>query len=176
MTLEARPLRLNAHPLPAMVLPPAVAPGERVELMQEWLSGQCGDYARARVTFVAAYFRFISDVLQGDGAAIAEPVARFGGLFAAGDWVWSALRPLPRAWMATPDGPVGADFMFWDGAALTAIVLAPAGEAALVQAGVRVVHVRPGVALAGVLPPGFSAFWRDEALPSSPFRRAVPPP
>ena len=78
-------------------------------------------------------------------------------MYAAEDWVWSAPRPLPRAWLPGAAGFV--DFALWDGVAVTAVCLGgvPGGLGA-----VRVVGE-------GWRPEG--AFWCGEAVPRSPFRR-----
>lgn len=150
----AAPLRLNSVPVPPVVLA-GVGPGHagRMAAARAWLHAACGDYAGARRRWVEGYLKWAEAAVAGAGG-----LERFRSVYAAEDWVWSALRPLPRAWLP---GAVGfVDFALWDGAAVTAVCL---GEAPRGLGDVR-------VAGADWRPEG--AFWRDEVIPRSPFRRA----
>ncbi len=143
--LGAAPLRLNSHEVPAAVLAEA---GEghsaRVAAMTSWLQSLCGDYAAASRRFVAEYMAFIAAELDRRRDALAAGLARYDGLYAVEDWTWSALRPLPRAWI----GRERIAMAFWDGQAVVAVD--PANPV-----------------LSGI----FREFWEAEVLPRSPFRR-----
>lgn len=151
--LGAAPLRLNSEPVPPVVLAGA-APGHagRMAAARAWLHAACGDYAGARRRWVDAYLAWAE-------AAVADVAGleRFRGVYAAEDWVWSALRPLPRAWLPGSAGFV--DFALWDGATVTAVCLAAT------PGGLDGVHVVG----AAWRPDG--SFWRGETVPRSPFRR-----
>ena len=184
-------LRLNTEPLPAAALPAAAlpaavlagAPGDhaaRLAALLRWLEGLCGDYAAARRRFVAAYVALLAASIAARRAELAAGLARFDGLYAPEDWIWSAPRPLPRAWLPGPDGPVFAEMAFRLADGPLALVLAePAREAALVAAGVRVRRVGTDVlaagpaALAAALGEGFWRFEAGEKLPMGAFRRGV---
>ena len=110
---------------------------------------------------------------------MAERVKPYDGLYAPEDFLWSALRPLPRGWVPVGDALLPADMVFWDGARAIAIELSAREtekQKALAAAGVSVCRIEPGMfdRLGEVLPPNFLRFWQDQALPSSPFRRAIP--
>ena len=151
--LGAAPLRLNTEPLPAAVAPPAPTHAARLATIRSWLEASCGDYARPRRAFVARYLDFVAAELARHRAELDEGLRRFDGLYAAADWTWSALRPLPRAWLPGEAGFVFAEIAFWDGTRL---------------------HSFSGEALGGEIPPELGRFWEGETLPSSPFRRALP--
>ena len=101
---------------------------------------------------------------------------RYDGLYAPEDWLWSALRPLPRAWLPTASGMVPADVAFWDGAQVIAVDF----DGKLQAEGLAICRVTPAV-LAGeplsllrLLPQSFRCFWRGQTLPVSPFRQPIP--
>lgn len=184
------PLRLNDGPYDFAELPPLAGTGtvaERMALLRDHLAEACELWAKRPRQFVALYFRFIDGVIAADRAAIDAHLARFGGLFAAEDYAFSALRPLPRAHLPAAEGcRVRVDFGFWTGDRLVAVDIT--GDEArggawqergrrLDAAGVqRIEFPAPAVAkddpalLRTALPPDFAAFWRGEPMPSSPFK------
>ncbi len=167
VTLGPAPLRLNSYPVPGAILAGA-GNGHlaRRAAATAWLQGQCGDYAAGPRRFIAEYMDFVADELGRRHAALAAALGRYDGVYAVEDWTWSALRPLPRAWVASDGEMVRMDVAFWDGRTLTAVLL---GEAPA-PAGLAV--IRPGTrTLTDVLPAAFRDFWRGETLPRSPFRR-----
>ncbi len=156
--LGAAPLRLNSVPVPPVVLA-GVGPGHagRVLAARAWLHAACGDYARARRRWVDGYLDWAEAALAGAALAGAAGLEGFRDVYALEDWVWSALRPLPRAWLPGAEGYV--DFALWDGAAVTAVCLGA------VPRGLRDVRV-VGPAWR---PEG--GYWQGETVPRSPFRR-----
>ncbi len=176
-------LRLNTEALPLAAMP-AVAGDHaaRVPAAVDWLISLCGDYAPLRGRFIGAYFGFLAAQIDAHRAALAEDLARYDGLYAPDDWLWSAPRPLPRAWLAGPDGPLPVEIAFWDGTQPLAIELSARDtprQAALRQAGLPVLRITPDVladptALGVLLPAPFHAFWRGQSLPTSPFRQPIP--
>ncbi len=145
--LGPEPLRLNTHPLPpeAWGRDPGSHAG-RVAAIEAWLLAQCGDYNANLRRAVQALLRAMADAM--DLAAIGQELARFDGLYQPQDRFWSAPRPLPRVWWMQDGAWQRADLAVWDGAALHRIDINT-----------------------GTLPPICCAFWRQNALPMSPFRR-----
>ncbi len=142
------PLRLNTVPLPAEAWPEATDHAARWAALRTWLVASCGDYNESLRRAVARYF----DAVAAHVAEHRAELPRFDGLFAAEDWMWSAFRPLPRAWWRVGETWSRAPLAFWNGRGV--IALTPADI--------------PG----GGLPPGLGGFWRGQVLPVSPFRRA----
>ena len=173
--VSERPLRLNSEPVPADAMPPATGDhAARVAAAQEWLESQCGDYAPLRRQFIAAYFRFVAVQIDAHRDELRERLKPYDGLYAPEDFFWSALRPLPRGWVPVGDQYLAADIVFWDGTRAIAIDLSARESdrrAVLLGAGIAVHRGEPSA-----LPEQFRQFWDDEALPSSPFRRALPSP
>jgi len=175
------PLRLSSEPVPAEAMPLATGDhAARVAAAMDWLGGQCGDYAPRRRQFVAAYFDCIAAQIAAHRDALAERLAPYDGLFAPEDVLWSALRPLPRGWVPIADRYLQADVVFWDGTEAIAVELAARESerwSALVAAGVTVLAIDPAAfdRLDAILPLRFMRYWDDDALPASPFRRAIPP-
>jgi hypothetical protein len=176
-------LRLHSEPLPAVVMPDGV--GDRaacVAAAVAWLVSLCGDYARPRQRFIESYFGFLAAELDRHRAALATELVRYDGLYAPDDWLWSAPRPLPRAWVPGPEGLLPAEIAFWDGGQPLAIELSARDTPRLIAlqaAGVKVLRIAPEAlgdpaALGALLPKWFHAFWRGQTLPASPFRRAIP--
>jgi hypothetical protein len=177
VSVDAGRLRLNTEPLPAEAL--ASAAGDhaaRVAAMRQFLRGLCGDYAPPRLRFVDCYIDCMAAHLETHRGELARGLQRYDGLYAPEDWLWSALRPLPRAWLAGEAGLVPVDFAFWDGT--QAIAIDVGGTRGI--PGAAVCRVTPEVlagdplALLGMLPDRFQYFWRDQTLPASPFRRPIP--
>lgn len=174
-------LRLNTEPLPPAAM--ASAAGDhatRLAAVKQWLSALCGDYAPQRQRFIDAYFRCIADHVHAHRDELSAGLRRYDGLFAPEDWTWSALRPLPRAWLPVGERLLPCDIAFWDGARPIAIEVTgqeSGRRAALRVAGITVIHILPD-ALAGdllaALPDSFRCFWRDQKLPCSQFRRPIP--
>ncbi len=177
-------LRLNSEPVPADAMPLAIGDhAARVAAATDWLAAQCGDYAPLRRQFIDAYFRFIAAHLAAHRDELAEFARPFDGLYAPEDWLWSALRPLPRGWVPADGKLLPADIAFWDGSQTVAIEVAAretARQKALEQAGITTCRIDPQVfaadplLLGEVLPASFQRFWDGTLLPSSPFRRPVP--
>ena len=176
----SEPLRLNSEPVPADAMPLATGDhAARVTAAKAWLEGQCGDYAPLRRQFIAAYLRCIAAQIEAHRTDLAERVKSYDGLYAPEDFLWSALRPLPRGWVPIGDALLPADMVFWDGVRAIAIELSAretGKQKALAAAGVSVCRFVPGRfdRLGDVLPSCFLHFWQGQALPSSPFRRAIP--
>ena len=177
-------LRLNTEPLPPDAMPLAIGDhAARVAAATEWLISLCGNYAPLRRQFIRCYFGVIAAEIAAHRAELAEQLKRYDGLYSPDDWTWSALRPLPRAWLPARDSMLPADIAFWDGTQPIAIELAARDterQAALRAAGIKVCRIEPSVLagdmvrLADMLPDSFRRFWQDQTLPSSPFRRPIP--
>jgi hypothetical protein len=177
-------LRLNSEPVPADAMPLAVGDhAARVAAAIDWLVSLCGDYAPLQRQFIASYFGFIAAHLDAHRAELVERAEPYDGLYAPDDWLWSALRPLPRGWVPVHGGLLPADMVFWDGSRAVAVELSvreTEREKAMRAAGVLVCRIAPelltgdAIRLSEILPDTFQRFWRDRTLPSSPFRRAVP--
>jgi hypothetical protein len=176
-------LRLNTEPLPQAAMPEVIGNHTaRVAAALDWLVSLCGDYAKPRRRFIATYFAFLTAQIAAHRAALAENLARYDGLYTPDDWIWSAPRPLPRAWLPGPDGMLPAEIVFWEGTQPLAVEFAARDtprQAALKAAGVKVLRIGPDTlaepeALGAVLPAPFHVFWRGLVLPASPFRRPIP--
>lgn len=177
-------LRLNSEPVPADAMPLAIGDhAARVAAAMEWLVSLCGDYAPLRRQFIASYFGFITAHLDAHRAELAERAKPYDGLYAPEDWLWSALRPLPRGWVPAQGQLLPADMVFWDGTQPVAIELAAREterQKALQAAGVAVCRIEPSllagdpILLGRILPDNFQHFWCGQTLPSSPFRRPFP--
>jgi len=172
--VDERPLRLNSEPVPADAMPPA--PGDhaaRVATAIAWLEGQCGDYAPLRRQFIATYFRSIGAQIEARREELAARLRPYEGLYAPEDYVWSALRPLPRGWVLAGDRWLPADMVFWDGRQPFAIELGTRDterHRALLAAGIASCRIDP----TDIAPADFLRLPELESLPSSPFRRPMP--
>jgi hypothetical protein len=181
VVVSTRKLRLNSEPLPQDAVMQASADhAARIETVTQWLDGLCGDYNPNRQRFIAAYFRSIIAHLSTHGDELVERLRRYDGLFQPHDWLWSSLRPLPRAWLPVKGRLLPCDFAFWDGERAIAVELAAQDTErtrALRAAGLEVRWIRPDMLngdVLGALPDALRWFWRGEVLPSSPFRRPIP--
>lgn len=173
-------LRLNTVPVPPAAMPDVICDhAARVATMTAWLQDLCGDYAPLRRRFVAAYIAGVEAELATHRAALAEAVRRYDGLYVPEDFLWSAPRPLPRAWLPTGNDRAFAEIAFWIDGAPLAIELSAREtprQAALRAAGVAVERLEPDALddLPARLPRLVSGFWHGDRLPMSPFRREIP--
>lgn len=145
-------------------------------------------FARHPRRFLELYFAFISARVEAERRALEERLAWAGGLFGHRDWVFSALRPLPRAALADfGDGrprlvqPV-ADFGYWTGHEAVFVTLRGMGERqqpveTTPAAPVRTVPVAPAemdspdsLFTRDRWGDAFVSFWEGEAWPAGPFR------
>jgi hypothetical protein len=174
------PLRLNSEPVPSDAMPLTIGDhAARVAAAKAWLQSLCGDYAPLRRQFIDAYLRCVAAQIETHRAEFAARLEPYDGLYAPDDFLWSALRPLARGWVAAGDQLLPADMVFWDGAQPIAIELAARDtdrQRALLSAGVTAYRIAPSMfaRLDAVLPDAFLRFWEGPTLPSSPFRRAIP--
>jgi len=145
-------------------------------------------FARHPRRFLDRYFDFIAARVEAERLALQQRLAWSGGLFGHRDWVFSALRPMPRPVLATmADGRARAvqwvaDFAFWTGdeAVLVMIRGAGSGQAACAAPSawpVRTIALAPtdldlGEALftRERFGTAFVDFWNGEPWPAGPFR------
>ena len=180
VTLDSSPLRLNSTPLPPDRV--AEAQGEhaaRLSAAEAWLFAACGSYAPLRQRFVTFWLRFATGHVASHHAELAERLRPFDGLYSPDDFVWSVLRPLPRALLPAGDGVVPVDVAFWNGTQLIAVPLGDAPDIAtgsIIQCRVTAADMQrdPNTIVAERFPREFLRFWEGETLPSTPFRRELP--
>ena len=179
-TLTAARLRLNTEALP----PDVVAAGQgghaaRLAAAEAWLAASCGPYVPLQRRFVGFWFRFAAAHVAAHRATLEARLARFAGLYAPEDLLWSALRPLPRALIPVEGGVAPVDAAFWDGTRLVALLLGDTPD--IVAEGITLCRLSAAElesdaesVVAARLPAGFLRFWEGETLPVTPFRRPLP--
>lgn len=182
VTLTAAPLRLNSEPLP----PETVAAGQgghaaRKAAAEAWLSAACGSYAPLRQRFIAFWLRFAAAHIASHRAELQEKLRPFDGLYAPEDFVWSALRPLPRALLPAGDAIVPADVAFWDGTQLIVVLLGDTADIVVegstqCRISARDMERDPETVVRDRFPARVLRFWENETLPVTPFRQALPYP
>lgn len=158
-------------------------PAAQLEFLAAHADRHCSMWGRFQKLFVARYFAFVADEIERNRSALEERVEEFHGLYGYRDWLFSALRPLPQAHLALPNGGMTrTDFAFWTGEGLLAIDLTgsetPGGaerERAerLREAGVERVEIANAALaaedLARHLPPALLRFWEHAPIPCGPF-------
>ena len=149
--------------------------------MLDWLKSQCGDYRPASRAFIDAYVDFAAEEILRNEREILQHLAQFDGLFEPRAFIWSTLRPLPRAWLDR-GGSVGmgkVDFAFWDGSCLYAVAIDTGATRPMRTERTDVLTAfmshdmlrRDGPAAIRQTLPWLGGFWRRQRLPLSPFRR-----
>ncbi len=149
----------------------------------------CSLWDRGQKLFLDRYFEFIAARVEHDSDNLKAKIAEFGSLYRYEDWVFSALRPLPQAWLNTTAGDydpaalIGVDFAFWTGDNVVAVYITGTETASprvleqrerLQQNGATVLEI-PQSALvrdevfAETLPEPFHNFWQGQTLPTGPF-------
>lgn len=159
----------------------------RIERLRDELIRTLDIFAKHPRQFVEIYFRFIAQRVDAERAALDRALAWSGGLFGADDWIFSALRPLPRAMVLESEGQQNAaarvyDFAFWTGREVLAIDLRgdshrPRDRDEPTASLVRKIPIPVEGLASGTdifaadgFPAEFSSFWTGENVPSSPFR------
>ena len=195
-TVARAPLRLNdgqyefaAPPSPAEMGEPMA----RLDFLKRDARRRCDLWNKRQKRFLDCYFAFVAGQVEDNRDSLSQSIAAFGTLYRYADWMFSALRPLPRAHLrapadvaAAPYDPasmIGVDFAFWTGGGLLAIELvgsetrgprARARHDRLQGAGITVLEMPQSAlldsqAFAELLPASFHRFWQGQALPRGPF-------
>jgi hypothetical protein len=164
-----------------------------LSLLQTRIADLCGLWGKPARRWVSCYFEFISAQVELHRELLTRRLEGFGGLYNYRDWIYSALAPLPRAWIPispgeapTPATLLPADFAFWSGKSMVAVFLTGLGTPTaghrertrrLRASGTQVVEfsaesMKPGDpnSLSALLPACFERFWEGEPFPSGPFR------
>ena len=187
-----KPLRLNGGQYEFAGQPPLGDlrdTAAQLGFLRVHLQRHCSLWDRGQKLFLDRYFEFIALRVEQDRDELTAKIAEFGSLYRYEDWVFSALRPLPQAWLNTtvgdygPAAMIGVDFAFWSGAEIVAVYIIGTETAGpreleqrdrLRQNGVTVLEI-PQSAVAGsttfasLLPAPFHKFWAGQTLPSGPF-------
>jgi len=160
----------------------------------------CGVLDKLPRQFLDCYFAFVGASIEENHENLKAVVSPFNGLYSPGDWAFSALKPLPRAHLSAPleataptykiSSLVAVDFAFWAGDRAIAIDImggetrGPERERRadrLRRANIQHIEI-PASLLAPprqddfrkTLPETFHDFWLGQALPSGPFKSALP--
>ncbi|WP_125461836.1 MULTISPECIES: hypothetical protein [Rhodomicrobium] len=188
----ARPgamLRINGD---ALDLPPPVPSEANMPMTMRiaaHLKRLCGGWNVNAARFIDRYFAFLDHQIAHHRAELDARLKPFDGLFRAEDFIYSAPLPLPHALLAAPDF-VKADFAFWLGDRMVAVLLAPSPltpiaarrrKERLTAAGIALTECTaadlndPNFAwFAATLGPEASRFWQGEALPAAPSASPLP--
>jgi hypothetical protein len=188
-------LRINGGALDLPPLPPTEADVPMAERIAAHLKQLSGGWNKTADRFIERYFAFLAGQIDRHRAGLAERLAAFDGLFEPGDFLFSAPLPLPQAFLFAPAEPrsdeeptpedfIKADFAFWLGARLVAVLLVPSPltpmaarrqRGRLIAAGIQVADCSPAdlddpdcAWLAATLGPDGSRFWEGQTLPSAP--------
>lgn len=189
-----RALRLNSDALPLGARSQMqLGDGDLFEAVRDQAVERCSPWANTPRRLLAWYFAEVARRLADHSGDLAPRLSATGGLYTVEDWRYSALKPLPRAFL--PVGPgetVKVEVaVYRDGrwAALDSWGAEPTPKArrlkseALAGAGIEVIDygtgdLTPGNdALFGRIMGGVGlAFWEGDVLPTGPFAPAVHPP
>ena len=180
------PLRLHDGPYDFAEAPPLqdlAEPAAQLDFLRAYHDRQCSLWGKFQKRFVAQYFAFVAAEVERNRQELEDRVADFHGLYNYRDWLFSALRPLPRAHLELPDGSMTrVDFAFWTGETLLAIDLTgnqTSGAAMEERAErlrdrgiVRIEIANAALAagdLTGLLPSALLRFWEHAPIPCGPF-------
>ena len=194
-----KPLRLNSEVLSIAPNLNAQSGATPLTVIRDHLRSLCRTWDQLSLRFIDGYFAHLTNMLAVHRDAIATKLAPFAGLYAAEDWIFSALKPLPRAHIYAPrnngatwetEDFVQVDFAFWLGERMVAVLsrpgtLTPAKAterlARLEQADVVTVHFtaddlakEPTVLFNRVIGDFGALIESADIVPSSPFRPEIP--
>lgn len=192
------PLKLHnvVHPFTRPPLAGDLAHAQsQLAFLEDHLGGLCGLRERPQRQFIAHYFAAIRHHVRAHSQELNDKTGPLAGLSELHHWCFSALMPMPRAYLRLPaesEDPeislqdfVRVDFAFWDGQdVIVAIIdtgntLTPSQRRArtrLEQSGIQMRTMSaknlPQIEsdqLLNNLGPGFTRFWHDDPFPLSPF-------
>jgi hypothetical protein len=183
---SGEPLRLNNSHYALAFKPAEEADPDLVANLRDCIKLECGPWNRKALDFVDLYIAAIERFTVVEERTIATQAIGFGRLFDRHDWIFSALRPLPRAHLPIGDKHFRVTFAFWTGTRLLAVDLdagdlmpgaARERESLFRAAGIACVSTMPTTDagwrdfLAELSPAG--GLWQGETLPLGPFRSAA---
>jgi len=196
---KSTPLRLNGghyefQEPPIMRLLPTV--WDQLEFLENHLFNLCGTWAKYQRLFITRYFDFVRLRIEEEREPLSKAIEEFGDLYEYRDWAFSALRPLPQAYVFAPKENrddalpqasdfIAADIAFWTGHNILAVDLSDPHSTDPFQsrrlqrvkdAGIDVLAISPTVleddndsAFRALLPEAVQNFWHGELAPSRPF-------
>lgn len=196
-------LRLSGGRYETLSPPDPRAEQTRAELFAELRANTlrfCDQWRKGQRQFVERYFEFVAARVAGEREALADRLRPFGGLYGPDDWLFSAPRPIPQAWLSldptggaaayAPENMVMVDVAFWTREGPLAVAFRgtetpdprkTAIRDALSRTGVQFLDIPmialgppPGDGIASLLPDAFRDFWTDEPIPAGPFKPALP--
>jgi hypothetical protein len=182
-TKRREPLRLNNSSYALAFKPPEEADRDPVANLRDCIKLECDPWNRTALDFLDGYFAALERHAVAEEAAIAAEAIGYGRLFDRRDWIFSALRPLPRAHLPIGDKYFRTTFAFWTGVAFIAVDL-DAGDVMPNARRERESLFREAEFVLVTATPRSEAGWRDfleklgppdglwqgEALPLGPFR------
>ncbi len=203
---EDQPLRLNSilHPF---TLPPIAQDlahaDSQLNFLEKHLVQLCGEWAKPRRLLISRYFEAVRGQVRANERHLDQRIEALSGLVELDHWCFSALMPLPRAYLlcAQPDAAAGlqpsefvsVDVAFWTGHDLIAVVIDDGttrtgqrkrGFERLRESGARLINLDKaelntsgGSGLLHSLGDRIANFLTGQSLPASPFRgRDIDPP
>jgi hypothetical protein len=199
------PLRMNNSGFDFRDAPPLhdlAGVDDQIAFVRAYLVSRCDIWSPAQRRFVERYFEFVGAQVEAHREALTAAIAPFGELYRLRDWVFSAWRPLPQAYLHAPaqaphdpaqapyhpDAMVPVDFAFWDGARLVAVVLSGSmsqtarrrrllgqlrdSGALVIDVSIAALARTPDQVFVTQFPDPFARFWEGQRFPSGPFRPA----
>ena len=173
------PLRLQDGQY-AIPRPRRGTPEDELGQVEDDALARADPWSKPQAGFLRRYFAHVGKRVEDEAGALRARLGALDTLFDYRAFAFAAPRPLPRAWLATGDGMVGADCAFWTGAGFLAVEIegrtAPDPSRAreldrLRAAGVAIVRCPPNSEIGALgLPPLFERFADGVAIPSGPFK------
>ena len=173
------PLRLQDGQY-AIPLPARGSPDLELRQIEDDALARADPWSKPQAAFLRRYFAHVRRRVEDESGALTERLGTLRSLFDYRAFVFAALRPLPRAFLAADGGMIRCDCVFWTGGAALAIEVegrtAPrpgrSGELArLAAAGVSLIRCPPEAEIASLgLPPVFERFADGVSIPSGPFK------
>ncbi|MEL0106511.1 MAG: hypothetical protein VW802_06150 [Rhodospirillaceae bacterium] len=196
---EHSPLRLNGgqyefHEPPNMRLLPTVL--DQLAFLETHFFALCGTWSKMQRLFISRYFEFIVNRVEAERSHLSKSIEAFGNLYEYQDWAYSALRPLPQAYVFAPRGGSGeglpqaddfilTDIVFWTGKKVFVLDFSDPNATDPFQkrkfdriknAGIKILPMTADILedksssnFANSLPEVFQNFWQGELAPSRPF-------
>ncbi|MGV6874962.1 hypothetical protein ACUSIJ_20010 [Pseudochelatococcus sp. B33] len=156
-------------------------PDEQLTMVYQAIENLADPWSRTQRIFLRGYFDLIRSQIQQNTPEIERLLRPHGPAFRPEDRIFSALLPLPQAYLESGKTRVRADFAFITGDSVIAVIVSAHELPDRLGPPHSTIFVRPDQLesasicyLRSRLPETIANFWREESIPLAPYGTRLP--